>query len=89
MTMDSLKQLCDSINVTLNGNLLFYHKEIVGRYYHNDKDELVCDVISIGTPYPIEDINDENEIMNCIVQVIKYFKKLENEKRIKRMENDF
>lgn len=89
MTMDSLKQLCDSINVTFNGNLLFYHKEIVGRYYHNDKDELACDIISIGTPYPIEDINDENEIMNCIVQAIKYFKKLETEKRIKRMENDF
>ena len=89
MTMDSLKQLCDSINVTFNGGLLFYHKEIVGRYYHNDNDELVCDVISIGTPYPIEDINDENEIMNCIVQAIKYFKKLENEKRIKRIENDF
>lgn len=89
MTMDSLKQLCDSINVTFNGNLLFYHKEIVGRYYHNDNGELVCDVISIGTPYPIEDINDENEIMNCIVQAIKYFKKLETEKRIKRIENDF
>ena len=89
MTMDSLKQACDSINVTFNGGLLFYHKEIVGRYYHNDNGELVCDVISIGSPHPIEDINDENEIMNCLVQAIKYFKKLENEKRLKRIENDF
>lgn len=93
MTMDSLKQLCDSINVTFNGGLLFYHKEIVGRYYpidyHNDNSELVCDVISIGSPNPIEGLNNENEIMNCIVQAIKYFKKLENEKRIQRMENDF
>lgn len=89
MTMDSLKQLCDSINVTFNGNLLFYHKEIVGRCYHNDYDELVCDVISIGAINPVEDINDENEIMNCMVQAIKYFKKLENEKRLKRIENDF
>lgn len=93
MTMDSLKQLCDSINVTFNGGLLFYHKEIVGRYYPidylNDNGELVCDVISIGTPNPIEGLNNENEIMNCMVQAIKYFKKLENEKRIKRIENDF
>ena len=89
MTFDSLKQACDSINVTFNGNLLFYHKEIVGRYYHNDNGELVCDVISIGTPNPIEGLNNENEIMNCMVQAIKYFKKLENEKRIKRIENDF
>lgn len=89
MKMDSLKQACDSVNVTFNGGLLFYHKEIVGRYYHNDDDELVCDVISIGSPHPIEGLNNENEIMNFFVQAIKYFKKLETEKRIKRMENDF
>ena len=89
MTMDSLKQLCDSINVTINGNLLFYHKEIVGRCYHNDNDELVCDVISIGAINPVEDINDENEIVKLLTKAIKYFKKLETEKRIKRMENDF
>lgn len=89
MTFASLKQACDSVNVTFNGKLLFYHNEIVGRYYHNENDELVCDVISIGSTYPIEGINDENEIMNFFVQAIKYFKKLENEKRIKRIENDF
>lgn len=93
MTFDSLKQACDSVNVTFNGGLLFYHKEIVGRYYHidplRDDDELVCDVISIGSPHPIEELNNENEIMNYLVQAIKYFKKLENEKRLKRIENDF
>ena len=93
MTMDSLKQLCDSINVTFNGGLLFYHKEIVGRYYPidylNDNGELVCDVISIGTPHPIEGLNDENEIVKLLTETIKYFKKLENEKRLKRIENDF
>jgi len=89
MTFDSLKEACDGINVTFNGGLLFYHKEIVGRYYHNDNDELVCDVISIGTPYPIEGLNNENEIMNCFVQAIKYFKKRENEIRLERIEDDF
>jgi hypothetical protein len=89
MTFDSLKQACDGINVTFSGNLLFYHKEIVGRYYHNDDNELVCDVLSIGVPYPVEGLNNENEIMNCLVKAIKYFKKLENEKRLRRIENDF
>ncbi|MBO7210774.1 MAG: hypothetical protein J6V44_07180 [Methanobrevibacter sp.] len=93
MTIESLKEICDSVNVTFNGNLLFYHKEIVGRYYHidplRDDDELVCDVISIGSPHPIEGLNNENEIMNCLVQAIKYFKKLENEKRLKRINYDF
>lgn len=93
MTMDSLKAVCDSVNVTFNGGLLFYHKEIVGRYYPidylNDNGELVCDVISIGSTHPIEGLNNENEIMNCLVQAIKYFKKLENEKRLKGIENDF
>lgn len=93
MTFNSLKSVCDSINVTFRGGLLFYHKEIVGRYYHidplRDDSELVCDVISIGSPKPIEELNNENVIMNCLVQAIKYFKKLENEKRLKRIENDF
>lgn len=89
MTFDSLKQACDSINVTFNGNLLFYHKEIVGRYYHTDDNELVCDVISIGAPYPIKGLNNENEIMNCLAKAIKYFKKRENSIRMKRIENDF
>lgn len=93
MTFDSLKQACDSVNVTFKGGLLFYHKEIVGRYYHidplRDDDEFVCDVISIGSPHPIEGLNDENEIVKYIVQAIKYFKKLENEKRLKRIDYDF
>lgn len=89
MTFASLKEVCDSVNVTFRGNLLFYHKEIVGRYYHNDNDELVCDIISIGSPQPIEELSDENEIMNCIVKAIKYFKKRENQIRLKRIENDF
>lgn len=89
ITFDSLKQACDSINVTFNGNLLFYHKEIVGRYYHNDNGELVCDIISIGTINPVEDINDENETVKLLTKAIKYFKKLENEKRLQRIENDF
>ena len=46
MTMDSLKQVCDKINVTFNGNLLFYHKEIVGRYYLNDNGELGLTLIA-------------------------------------------
>lgn len=89
MTFDSLKTICDSVNVTFNGKLLFYHNEIVGRYYHNENDELVCDVISIGSTYPIEGINDENEIMNFFVQAIKYFKKRENAIKLERIENDF
>ena len=89
MTFDSLKQACDSVNVTFNGNLLYYHKEIVGRYYHNDDNELVCDVLSIGVPYPVEGLNNENEIMNCLVKAIKYFKKRENGIRLERIEDDF
>ena len=92
MTFDSLKSVCDSVNVTFKGNLLFYHKEIVGRYYHIyplRDNELVCDIISIGSPHPIEGLNDENEIVKYIVQAIKYFKKLENEKRLKRINYDF
>lgn len=89
MTFDSLKQACDGINVTFNGRLLFYHKEIVGRYYNNDDNELVCDVLSVGVPYPAEGLNNENEIMNHLVKAIKYFKKRENEIRLRRIENDF
>lgn len=84
MTYDSLKEACDSINVTFNGNLLFYHKEIVGRCYHNDDNEFVCDVISIGSTHPIEVLNNEKEIMNCLVKAIKYFKKTRKRKKIKK-----
>lgn len=89
MTFASLKQVCDNVNVTFNGRLLFYHKEIVGRYYHNDDNELVCDVISIGSPYPAEGLNNENETVKWLVKAIKYFKKRENEIRLRRIENDF
>lgn len=89
MTFDSLKQACDNVNVTFRGNLLFYHKEVVGRYYHNDDNELVCDVISIGSPYPAEGLNNENETVKWLVKAIKYFKKRENEIRLRRIENDF
>ena len=89
MTFDSLKQACDKINVSFNDDLLFYHNEVVGRYYHNDNGELVCDIISIGSTHPIEGLNNEKEIMNCLVQAIKYFKKRENEIRLERIENDF
>lgn len=90
MTIESLKEICDKINVTFNGNLLFYHKEIVGRYYHiNTELEIECDIISIGNIIPAEELTNENEIENLLVQAIKYFKKLENEKRLKRINNDF
>lgn len=89
MTFDILKEACDNINVTFKGNLLFYHNEVVGRYYHNDNDEVVCDVLSIGLPYPNEGLNDENEIVNWIVKAIKYFKKRENEIKLERINNDF
>lgn len=88
MTFDSLKEACDSINVTFNGNLLFYHKEIVGRYYEKSNG-VVCDIISIGLYRPYEGLDDVNEIVKCIVKAIKYFKKRDNEIRLKRIENDF
>lgn len=88
MTYDSLKEACDKINVSFNDDLLFYHKELVGRYYEKSNG-VVCDIISIGLYRPYERLNNENEIMNCLVKAIKYFKKLENEKRLKRIENDF
>ena len=89
MTFDSLKAVCDKINVTFNGGLLYYHKEIVGRYYHNDNSELVCDVISIGSVIPVEGLNNETEIENLMVKAIMYFKKLENNIRLKRINDDF
>ena len=88
MTFDSLKAVCDKINVTFNGGLLYYHKEIVGRYYY-DNSELVCDVISIGSVIPVEGLNNETEIENFMVKAIMYFKKLENNIRLKRINDDF
>lgn len=89
MTFESLKEVCDNINVYFKGNLLFYHNEIVGRYYHTDNNELVCDVISIGSVTPVEALNNETEIENLIVKAIIYFKKLENNRRLKRINDDF
>ena len=89
MTFESLKEVCDKINVTFNGGLLYYHKEIVGRYYQDDDSELVCDVISIGSITPVEGLNNETEIENLMVKAIMYFKKLENNIRLKRINDDF
>ena len=89
MTFESLKEVCDKINVTFRGGLLFYHKEIVGRYYHTNNNELVCDVISIGNIIPVEGLNNETEIENLMVKAIEYFKKRENEIRLKRIKDDF
>ena len=88
MTFESLKEVCDKINVYFKGNLLFYHNEIVGRYY-NKHSEIVCDVISIGSVTPVEALNNETEIENLIVKAIIYFKKLENNRRLKRINDDF
>lgn len=89
MTFESLKEVCDKINVTFNGGLLYYHKEIIGRYYHTNNNELVCDVISIGSITPVEGLNNETEIVNLLVKAIEYFKKLENNIRLKRINDDF
>lgn len=95
MTLDSLKQACGKINVTFNGNLIFYHKEVIGRYYyrfnHSIAEELMCDVISISESNTdtIYELNDENEIVKCLVKAIKYFKKRENEIRLERINDDF
>ena len=91
MTFESLKEVCDKINVTFNGGLLFYHKEIVGRYYHTNNNELevVCDVISIGSVIPVEGLNNETEIENWLVKAIEYFKIIDNNKRLKRINDDF
>ena len=86
MTFDSLKEACDKINVSFNDDLLFYHNELVGRYYEKSNG-VVCDIISIGRPY--EGLDDVNEIVKCIVKAIKYFKKQDNEIRLKRINDDF
>ena len=89
MTFESLKEVCDKINVTFKGGLLYYHKEIIGRYYQDNDSELVCDVISIGSITPVEGLTNENEIQNLMIKVIMYFKKLENNIRLKRINDDF
>ena len=89
MTFDSLKQACDKINVSFNDDLLYYHQELVGRYYEKSNG-VVCDIISIGLYRPpYEGLDDVNEIVKCIVKAIKYFKKRDNEIRLKRINDDF
>lgn len=87
MTFDSLKEACDKINVSFNDDLLYYHKELVGRYYEKHNG-VVCDIISIDY-CPYEGLDDVNEIVKCIVEAIKYFKKRDNEIRLKRINDDF
>lgn len=88
MTFDSLKEACDKINVSFKGDFLFYHKELVGRYYEKSNG-VVCDIISIGLYRPCETLDDVNEIVKCIVKAIKYFKERDNEIRLKRINDDF
>lgn len=89
MTFDSLKEACDKINVSFNDDLLYYHKELVGRYYKKSNG-VVCDIISIGLCLPpYEGLDDVNEIVKYIVKAIKYFKERDNEIRLKRINDDF
>lgn len=88
MTFDSLKEACDKINVSFHDDLLFYHNELVGRYYKKSNG-VVCDIISIGLYRPYEKLDDVNEIVKYIVKAIKYFKKRDNEIRLKRINDDF
>ena len=48
MTYKTLKELCDNINVSLNNNLMYYHKEIIGRFYFIGS-KFVCDILVIGS----------------------------------------
>lgn len=93
MTFDALKKSVDKISVTFNGSLIFYHNEVIGRYCSiNGAEEVICDVIYVnekGSSNLIENLSDENEIVNLIVQTIKFFKKRENIMRLERIENDF
>ena len=50
---------------------------------------MVCDVISIGSVIPVEGLNNETEIENWLVKAIEYFKIIENNKRLKRINDDF
>lgn len=89
MTFESLKELCDNINVSFKNNLMYYHKEIIGRFYFTGYSEFVCDIIVIGSPKPVERLEDETEIEQYLIKAIKYFKEIENKQRLKRIENDF
>lgn len=88
MTFESLKELCDNINVTFKNNLMYYHKEIIGRFYFAGC-KFVCDIIVIGSMKPAERLDNETEIEQYLINAIKYFKKMEINQRLKRIENDF
>ena len=88
MTYKTLKELCDNINVSLNNNLMYYHKEIIGRFYFIGS-KFVCDILVIGSPKPVERLDNETEIEQYLIKAIMYFKINENKQRLKRIENDF
>ena len=89
MTFESLKELCDNINVTFKNNLMYYHKEIIGRFYFTGHSKFVCDILVIGSPKPVELLDDEIIIEHYLIKAIKYFKENEHKQRLKRIENDF
>jgi hypothetical protein len=89
MTFESLKELCDNISVSLNNNLMYYHKELVGRFYFTGHSKFVCDILVIGSPKPVERLDDETIIEQYLIKAIKYFKENEHKQRLKRIENDF
>ena len=88
MTFDTLKELCDNINVSFKNNLMYYHKEVIGRFYFAGS-KLVCDILVIGSPKPVEKLDNETIIEHYLIKAIKYFKETENKQRLKRIENDF
>lgn len=88
MTLESLKEICDNISVSLNNNLMYYHKELVGRFYFIGS-KFVCDILVIGSPKPVERLDDETIIEQYLIKAIKYFKENEHKQRLKRIENDF
>ena len=88
MTFESLKEICDNISVSLNNNLMYYHKELVGRFYFIGS-KFVCDILVIGSPKPVERLDDETIIEHYLIKAIKYFKENEHKQRLKRIENDF
>lgn len=88
MTFKTLKELCDNINVSFNNNLMYYHKELIGRFYFVGS-KFVCDILVIGSPKPVEKLDNETEIEQYLIKAIMYFKINENKQRLKRIENDF
>lgn len=88
MTFETLKELCDNISVSFKNNLMYYHKEIIGRFYFIGS-KFVCDILVIGSPKPVERLDNETIIEHYLIKAIKYFKENEHKQRLKRIENDF